>query len=59
MTKKYSYFIIKMLTVTFPICQINDDYGKKPGLVVKADGSRSRGREFEPRHRILDGCKRC
>ncbi len=28
------------------------------GLVVKADGSWSRGREFEPRHRILDGCKR-
>ena len=26
------------------------------GLVVKADGSRSRGRGFEPRHRILDGC---
>jgi hypothetical protein len=23
--------------------------------VVKADGSRSRGRGFEPRHRILDG----
>jgi hypothetical protein len=33
--------------------------GEKPGLVVKADGSRSRGRGFEPRHRILDGCKRC
>jgi uncharacterized protein YdaL len=29
------------------------------GLVVKADGSRSRGRGFEPRHRMLDGCKRC
>jgi hypothetical protein len=27
------------------------------GLVVKADGSWSRGREFKPRHRILDGCK--
>jgi hypothetical protein len=33
--------------------------GEKPGLVVKADGSRSRGRGFEPWHRILDGCKRC
>jgi hypothetical protein len=33
--------------------------GEKPGLVVKADGSRSRGRGFEPRHCILDGCKRC
>ena len=26
------------------------------GLVVKADGSWSRGREFKPWHRILDGC---
>ena len=25
MTKKYSYFILKMLTVIFPICQLNDD----------------------------------
>jgi hypothetical protein len=25
MTKKYSNFILKMLTVTFPICQLNDD----------------------------------
>ena len=29
------------------------------GLVVKADGSWSRGRGFEPRHHILDGCKWC
>jgi hypothetical protein len=27
------------------------------GLVVKADGSWSRGRWFKPRHCILDGCK--
>ena len=27
------------------------------GLVVKADGSWSRGRGFKPRHRILNGCK--
>jgi hypothetical protein len=27
--------------------------------VVKADGSRARGCGFEPRHRILDGFKRC
>ncbi len=27
--------------------------------MVKADGSRSRGRGFKPRHRILDGCKQC
>jgi hypothetical protein len=27
--------------------------------VVKADGSLSRGCGFKPRHRILDGCKRC
>jgi hypothetical protein len=27
------------------------------GLVVKADGSRRRGRGFKPRHTILDGCK--
>ena len=26
------------------------------GLVIKADGSQSWGCEFEPRHRILDGC---
>ena len=25
MTKKYSYFILKMLTAIFPICQLNDD----------------------------------
>ncbi len=25
MTKKYSNFILKMLTVIFPICQLNDD----------------------------------
>ncbi len=25
--------------------------------MVKADGSQSRGRGFEPRHRILDGFK--
>ena len=25
--------------------------------MVKADGSRRRGRGFKPRHRILDGCK--
>jgi hypothetical protein len=30
-----------------------------PGLVVKADGSRSWGHGFEPRHHILDGCKQC
>ncbi len=29
------------------------------GLVVKADGSCSRGCGFEPPHRILDGCKQC
>ncbi len=33
--------------------------GESHGLVVKADGSRSRGRGFKPRHCILDGCKRC
>jgi hypothetical protein len=32
--------------------------GEKPGLVVRAEGSRPRGRGFESR-RILDGCKRC
>jgi hypothetical protein len=30
--------------------------GEKPGLVVRAEGSRPRGRGFESR-RILDGCK--
>ena len=25
MTKKYSYFILKMLTAIFHICQLNDD----------------------------------
>jgi len=33
--------------------------GESHGLVVKADGSRSRGRGFESRHCILDGCKQC
>ena len=32
--------------------------GEKPGLVVRAVGSRPRGRGFESR-RILDRCKRC
>ena len=32
--------------------------GEKPGLVVRAEGSRPRGRGFESR-RILDGWKRC
>jgi hypothetical protein len=32
--------------------------GEKPGLVVRAEGSRPRDRGFESR-RILDGCKRC
>jgi hypothetical protein len=32
--------------------------GEKPGLVVKADGSRSRGRGFEPRRRILGHTKK-
>ncbi len=27
------------------------------GLVVKAEDAQSRGRGFEPRHHILDGCK--
>jgi hypothetical protein len=31
--------------------------GEKPGLVVRAEGSRPRGRGFES-HRMLDGCKR-
>ncbi len=31
--------------------------GKKPGLVVKAEGSRPRGRGFKS-CRILNGCKR-
>ncbi len=31
--------------------------GEKPGLVVRAEDSRPRGRGFESR-RILDGCKR-
>ncbi len=31
--------------------------GEKPGLVVRAEDSRPRGRVFESR-RILDGCKR-
>ncbi len=30
-----------------------------PDLVVKAEDSWTRGRGFEPRHRILDECKRC
>ncbi len=33
--------------------------GKSHGLVVKADGSQSRGHGFEPQHCILDGCKQC
>ncbi len=33
------------------------DSGEKPGLEVRAEDSRSRGRGFESR-RILDGCKR-
>jgi hypothetical protein len=33
--------------------------GESHGLVVKADGSRSRGHGFEPRHLRLDGCKQC
>ena len=32
-------------------------WARSHGLVVKADGSRPRGRGFKPRHRILDGCK--
>jgi len=32
--------------------------GEKPGLVVRAEDSRPRGRGFKSR-RILDGCKRC
>ncbi len=32
--------------------------GEKPGLVVRTEGSRPRGRGFES-CRILDGCKRC
>ncbi len=32
--------------------------GEKPGLVVREEDSRPRGRGFESR-RILDGCKRC
>jgi hypothetical protein len=31
---------------------------RTPGLVVKADGSRPRGRGFKPWHCIFDGCKR-
>ncbi len=31
--------------------------GEKPGLVVRAEDSRPRGRGFDSR-RILDGCKR-
>ena len=33
--------------------------GESHDLVVKADGSWSRGFGFEPLHRILDGCKQC
>jgi hypothetical protein len=32
-------------------------FGEKPGLVVREEDSRPRGRGFESRH-ILDGCKR-
>ncbi len=32
--------------------------GEKPGLVVRAEGSRPRGHGFES-CRILDGCKQC
>ena len=31
--------------------------GEQPGLVVKAEDSRSRGHGFESRHRILDELK--
>ena len=34
----------------------NTARARSHSLVVKADGSRSRGRGLEPRHRILDGC---
>jgi hypothetical protein len=30
---------------------------KNTGLVVKADESHPRNRRFDPRYRILDGCK--
>jgi hypothetical protein len=33
--------------------------GESHSLVVKADGSRSKCRGFESRHRILDGWKQC
>ena len=29
---------------------------RRHGIVVKADGSQPRGREFKPWQRILDGC---
>jgi hypothetical protein len=33
--------------------------GESHGLVVKTDGSRSRGHGFEPRHQILEECNQC
>ena len=42
------------------IFPLNNEWkARSHGLVVKADDSWSKGLEFEPRHHILDGCKRC
>ena len=54
-------WVIQALT-----CQTFGCQPGSPGLVVMRRDSRSKGREFEPRHRILDGhfstyicCKNC
>ncbi len=57
--KIYIYILIKHINNYNKTYLSQSCFGESHGLVVKADGSRSRGRGFEPCHRILDGCKRC
>ena len=61
----FSHEIVEELNldlVSWPISSIKTIFelyqNKLFGLVVRAEGSRPRGRGFESR-RILDGCKRC
>jgi hypothetical protein len=46
--------IIIIIILIKSLLSIHSNNGKSHGLVVKADGSWSRGRGFKPRHRILD-----
>ena len=56
--KTFTCFIILLYTKEHFFLNIKLYLDKKPGLVVRAEDSRPRGRGFQSR-RIPDGCKRC